>query len=104
HGQRAGRAVFDALPPGDYELRAYFKNEHTVQHRVAFAIAPRSFVRTMRDDAARPGETNVAMVERGAFIDAGGENALLIGDGDATTYDDDEGFATLSPAQPNRIW
>ena len=62
--------------PGDYEIRAYFKDEHTVQDRVAFTIAPHSFVLTMRDDAARPGETNVALVGRGAFIDAGAENGV----------------------------
>jgi Mg-chelatase subunit ChlD len=103
-GRPSGRAVFDPLPVGDYEIRAYFNNAKIVQDRIPLAVSARNFVRTIRDDAEIAGFTNVAHIARGSLVEAAGRNGQLIADGDALTYEDGEGYAVLNPERSNRIW
>lgn len=52
NGQRSGTMPFDAMPPGDYEVRSYFNNEYTVRSRYRFTILttdPDLRVRTTKD-------------------------------------------------------
>jgi Mg-chelatase subunit ChlD len=104
-GRRAGRVLFtQRYEPGDYEVRAYFNNEYTVQDRFPFTILPADLLGSARDDTALPGLTNVALRALGAFVQSSTPDRAFLNDGDAIDYGTRTGFAVIDRAAANRIW